>query len=756
MHFLSIVRFGVIVAVFTWSILSCQSPEPETEIEVDLTSYQVKDGFKLASVAAEPQVVAPVDAIFDDRGRMWVVEMVGYMTDLVGSREEDAVGQISILEDRDGNGVMDHKKIFLDELVMPRSIAFARGGLLYAVPPNLWWVPIGKKDRPGDAVLVDSAYAVGGNVEHQPNGLVYNIDNWYYNAKSNARYRYRNQKWEKEFIFPRGQWGISHDEKGRLYYNNNSNQFQGDYFLPGILDQNKNLIYPPGVSMNIVADQSVYPLQFTPVNRGYVEGVLDSVTQKLREFTSASGPLYYTGNRYDGAFEDNAFACGPEVNLIKRNRIHADGIRTTGEQYYEDSEFVISSDKAFRPVSLRIGPDGLIYVLDMHRGIIQHKTYITSYLKREYEEAGLDTITDMGRILRILPTDASSEAIPSVAEEEDLVALLQHPNSWQRLYAQQRIVENNRVDLVPDLQNLMQEKAQADYIPLHAFWALEGLEALEADQVLAFAFRDEARYYPHVVKYLTMHDPKQFQELEKRRVQENIQLSDVNEIYRAVGTRYASDLPDKRINWLTTILNGLNRDHRPYALFMALSQYPDQESELIEPLQNALKQDAEFVAYLEEVGQKIEGTREFLARSTDRVSRDDGLAIFETNCSTCHGRDGKGIENLAPPLYQSPYLEDQDSALIMIALYGLQGPIEVGGQRYEFTGVMPGLSENTEYSDQEIAAVLSFIKNAFSMKPRSVSSRLVGEMRDFPPEDGQPFTVESLEEHLSKIGANTQ
>lgn len=756
MHFLSIVRLGVIVTVFACATPSCQSPDTGTEIEVDLSGYQVQDGFRIESVAAEPQVVAPVDVIFDERGRMWVVEMIGYMTDFVGSQEEHAVGQISILEDRDGNGVMDHKKNFLTDLVMPRSIAFARDGLLYAVPPNLWWVPIGVDDRPGDPVLVDSAYAIGGNVEHQPNGLVYNMDNWYYNAKSNARYRYRNHKWEKEFIFPRGQWGMSQDENGKLYYNNNSNQFQGDYFLPGILDQNKNLIYPPGVSMNIVEDQSVYPLQFTPVNRGYVPGVLDSVTQKLREFTSASGPLYYTGHRYDGAFEGNAFACGPEVNLIKRNKIHTDQIRTTGEQFYEDSEFIISSDKAFRPVSLRIGPDGLIYVLDMHRGIIQHKTYITSYLKREYEEAGLDTVTDMGRILRILPPDESSEAIPSVDQEKDLVALLQHPNSWQRLYAQQRIVEDQISELIPDLRILLKETAQADYTPLHAFWALEGLQALEADQVLDFAFRDDAKYYPHVVKYLATHDPGLFRELETKRVQENIQMSDANEIYRAVITRYASDVQDERIQWLVTILEDLDRDHRPYALFMALSQYPDQESELITPLQQALKQDAEFVSYLEEVDQKIEGTREFLARRTDRVSRDDGLAMFENNCSTCHGRDGKGIENLAPPLYQSPYLEDQDSALIMIALYGLQGPVEVGGQRYEFTGVMPGLSENTEYSDQEIAAVLSFIKNAFSMKPRSVSSRLVGEMRDYPPEDGQPFTVESLEEHLSKIGANTQ
>ncbi len=731
---------------------SCNSHPKEAgmEVEVDLSSFQIQDGYRIEAVAAEPQVVAPVDAIFDEQGRLWVVEMIGYMTDYVGSLEDDPVGQISILSDLDGNGVMDDKKIFLDGLVMPRSIAFARGGLLYAVPPNLWWVPINDKDQPGKKVLVDSTYALGGNVEHQPNGLMYNIDNWYYNAKSNARYRYRNHKWEKEYIFPRGQWGISYDEDGRLYYNNNSNQFQGDYFIPGILDQNPNLVYPPGVSVNVVNDQSVYPLQFTPVNRGYVDGVLDSITQKLRHFTSASGPIYYTGHRYHGDFDGQGFACGPEVNLIKRNILTTDGVRISGEQYYKNEEFLISSDPAFRPVSLRIGPDGLIYILDMHRGIIQHKTYMTGYLKRQYEEFGLDTIDDLGRIFRILPADAPTESIPIIQSFDDPVNLLQHPNSWQRLYAQRIIIEENKRECIPALKELLRNK-DAYYIPLHAFWTLEGLDAIQPAEILEFALRDHGRYLPHAVKYLTSNQTELFADVYTNILKNSLDLSEMTLIYLAAGTRYIADEVEDQVSYLRNILHNVGSDNRSFALYMALSQYPDEENQLLSSLKESYTHDPKFLGYLEEVEQKIQGTREYLARSAKRISRDDGLAIFESNCSTCHGKDGKGIEKLAPPLYQSPYLEDRDSALVMIALYGLQGPIEVGGKRYEFAGVMPGLSENTEYSDQEIAAVLSFIKNAFSMKPRSVSSRLVTAMRNYPPSDGQPFTVESLETHLRNI-----
>src|SRR5690606_40465222 len=99
------------VASMLFLIISCNSGDQSSghEISVDLSSYQVKSGWSLQSVAAEPQVIAPVDLIFDHMGRMWVVEMTGYMTDFTGSSEDESIGRISILEDKDGNGVTDHK-----------------------------------------------------------------------------------------------------------------------------------------------------------------------------------------------------------------------------------------------------------------------------------------------------------------------------------------------------------------------------------------------------------------------------------------------------------------------------------------------------------------------------------------------------------------------------------------------------------------------------------------------------------------------
>src|SRR5690606_40416502 len=116
-----------------------------------------------------PLVVAPVAMTFDNQGRIWLAEMEGYMPDTMGTGEDAPVGKIVILTDDDGDGEMDDRKVFLDSLVMPRALCLVNGGLLVAEPPKLWFYEM-KDDKPGSRTLVDSAYAEGGNVEHQSNG----------------------------------------------------------------------------------------------------------------------------------------------------------------------------------------------------------------------------------------------------------------------------------------------------------------------------------------------------------------------------------------------------------------------------------------------------------------------------------------------------------------------------------------------------------------------------------------------------------
>jgi len=311
------IKYPALLGLSICLMAGCRNPSFE-EPRVSFDSYTVEDGFELQLVAAEPMIEAPVTLDFDDRGRIWVVEMRAYMPNLEGVGEDAPTGRITILEDLDKDGVADHSRVFIDSLVLPRAIAHVYGGLLYAEPPNLWFVEI-DNDKPGKRTLVDSLYSDGGNVEMQPNGLVMNIDNWIYSAKSNYRYQRKNGQWIKEHTSVRGQWGISQDNFGRLYYNNNTVQLIGDYALPNMFLRNPYLTPKAAVDKVLTPDQRVYPLHPTSVNRGGEKGILskDSI---LLEFTAACGPLVYRGDQFPADYLQNAFRRLPAKCFYLRAR----------------------------------------------------------------------------------------------------------------------------------------------------------------------------------------------------------------------------------------------------------------------------------------------------------------------------------------------------------------------------------------------------------------------------------------------------
>ncbi|MEO2045394.1 MAG: hypothetical protein ABGX16_02340 [Pirellulales bacterium] len=115
-------------------------PSPGLSPTEALKSFTVAPGFRIECVAAEPLVVDPVMFEFDSDGRIWAVEFRGWMRDIHGTGEGDPLGQVVVLEDTDGDGLMDKSTVFLDKLVMPRTISFVTGGKLpYPQLSHLGW-----------------------------------------------------------------------------------------------------------------------------------------------------------------------------------------------------------------------------------------------------------------------------------------------------------------------------------------------------------------------------------------------------------------------------------------------------------------------------------------------------------------------------------------------------------------------------------------------------------------------------------------
>src|SRR5687768_13649430 len=301
---------------------STDSPSPERSPEEELETFQVEPGLKLQLVAAEPMVQDPVVCTFDEDGRLWVVEMRSYMPDMEGEGEREPIGRVSVLEDTDEDGMMDRSTIYLDSLIMPRALAITSDGVLVVWEESLW----NTRDTNGDLVadsrtLIDSLYAVSTLPEHTANGLWRGIDNWYYNAKSRARYRLVDGVWKKDSTEFRGQWGISHDDAGRLYYNYNWSQLHADLVPPEYFSRNKNHTPTTGIDHGLTIDRRIYPIRPNPaVNRGYIPGTLDE-QGRLLEFTAACSPLVYRSRTLPAEFSGNVFVCEPSGNLIKRNVI---------------------------------------------------------------------------------------------------------------------------------------------------------------------------------------------------------------------------------------------------------------------------------------------------------------------------------------------------------------------------------------------------------------------------------------------------
>ena len=750
MQICSVRTYSLIFFVFVIAVLPltrCGTPNEDGVLSprASLKAMEVEEGFSVELVAAEPLVIAPVAMTFDGQGRIWVVEMDGYMPDTLGTGEDAPVGRIVILEDKNEDGRMDTRTTFLDSLVMPRAICLVGGGLLVAEPPNLWFYEI-VDDKPGNRQLVDSAYAEGGNVEHQPNGLLRGLDNWIYSAKYDSKYRrLQDGTWAKERTHFRGQWGISQDDWGRLYYNDNSSNVSGDYFPPSLGAGNPSQRRVAGYGETIVADKRVYPIHpTTGVNRGYMEGVLDS-TGRLVKFTAACGPLIYRGGLIAGM---NAFVAEPSANLIKRNVLDAEGYRVVGKQAYQGREFLASHDERFRPVNLYDGPDGSLYIVDMYRGIIQHNTYLTPYLKDEIAKRELTLPLGMGRIYRVFPKSARRSWVDIPQHTDSLIALLGHPNGWVRDLAQHTLVDERKGDAEAGLRRAL-SNGDNPFKIVHSLWTLEGLAKLTLADIQTVLHHPRWEVRAQAIAALPSLketvSPKQLLEVLEDRVAQTDTSLAPHVAFAWASLVAADQATAERLieKWAVTyadnrfvadgLISGLRGREERFAQKIA-ARVPDTAAVLLRRLYAVVDNNK---------GKAGSNNQTQLAKRYP-----DGVALFRTACQPCHGEDGRGVSPIAPPLAGSEWVKGDRERLVALVLYGLTGPVEVAGHVYkapEVSGEMPGIAHNTAIEDTQLAQLLSYIRKAWGNHGEGeVLPEDIGPVRSKFGERTEPFTQDEL------------
>ncbi|UZJ44115.1 c-type cytochrome [Marinimicrobium sp. C6131] len=736
-------------------------PAPVLTVPEALASMQIQSGFELENVAAEPYVFNPVALSFDGDGRMWVAEMTTFMPDLDGNNEEIPVGSIAILDDTDGDGKVDKRTVFLDDIILPRTIALVKGGILYSDQTQLYFAEVKAGDELGVREVVDPDYARGGSVEHKPNGMLYALDNWYYNAKSDRRYKvlpldeklpegseevYRNQYWKMALskTESRGQWGISMDDYGRLFHNWNSVPVQGEFLRPNSLNRNPGLVQE--IKAHSIGDKRVYPVRINPgVNRAYLPETLVSEGPdkgKLVNFTASSGSVVYRGNQFPDEYYGVTFVPEPAANLISARRIVEGQGELSGEELYPQSEMLASTDERFRPVNLYTAPDGTLYIVDMYHGVIQHKEFLTTYLREQSEARDLDeNNNNMGRIYRLRWAENELPEKPQLLNKtsSQLVPYLAHANGWHRDTARRLIVQRNDRSVAEEITRLVvtsnDHRAQ-----INALWTLEGLKAVNRESIRAGLNSPHAKVNVSAIELLT-------------RLSENEQQEFATDLVRLSTSDYeialqlalsAGELKiDSTMELLTSVLNEYG--DRPLINEAVVSGIAGREQELESYLGDDINEKLSSLLNLVGNQQIVESNVDYLV-TREQIQYMRGQEMYEGRaaCAGCHGQHGKGQEGMAPPLANSDWVTGESEVLIRVLLHGLRGPIKVNDVEYEFPLVMPGLADNDSFSDQDHADIATYIRNNWGNAAGAVSADEVREIREQSATQNQPYTASDL------------
>ena len=657
-------------------------PAPFLTPEETAKGFKVAPGFRVELVATSPMIKDPVFAEFDLEGRLWVCEFQSYMMNADGTGEHDAISRVQVLEDTDGDGRMDKATTFLDNIVNPRSVSIVKGGALVALGTGKL---IFAEDTDGDLVadkrtpVIDFATAAPNNIEHAENGLHYAIDNWMYNSKSERRLQWRDGQLIEMPTKSRGQWGMAADAYGRLYYNSNSVWFQSD---SEIYDQQYGKAESP--------TNAVYAIRTnTAINRAYKPGTIQE-DGRIKRITSVSGLAVHSDGAYGEDWQGTIFSFSPGTNTVGAFVPKAPMPASSKYQHmlYPDEnwsqrEFLASTDERFRPVNGSIGPDGCLYIVDMNRGIIQDKLFLTSYLRRQSEERELDKHIGKGRIWRVVPEDHKPVAAP-----KGLVEGLSHPHLWWRIHSQKRIVEEQQTDLVPDLIKLA-TAGNAKARP-HAMWALAGLDSLTKEVISS-----------------NLSSADWFVSLTALRL--------AGEAY-GDSAAFPTELKEAGEKLSQSKTEAIAK----YAQTLISKGYPKRNSSVYkDKVPKWVKQNAALgKAYA------------------------SGMKTYGQFCSACHQPHGEGMANIAPSLVKSDWVNGEPKILMGVAVHGLSGPININGKPAKnIPPIMPGHGFLT---DQQLADTLTYVRNAWGNKSDQISPDQIKSYREKNADRVAPWTEAEL------------
>ena len=470
----------------------------------------VAPGLRVELVAHEPQVVDPVAIRFDEKGRLWVVEMRDYPNG--PPKGEPPRSRISLLTDANGDGHFETATVFADHLLFATGIQPWQEGIFVTMAGQVAYM----KDTTGDdrADLIETWYTgfSQDNPQLRANHPRWSLDNHIYVANGlrggevvDARQADRDQKplsisgmdfrfdprtRKCEAVSGAGQFGLTFDDYGNRFVCSNRNPVTHIVLENRYLE--KNPLVAVASTRHDVAASGAASRVF-PIARAWTTSNLHA-----GQFTAACGVEVYRGDALPPDYYGNVLTCDPTGHLVHRELVRPHGVTFTSQPARDGVEFFASRDEWCTPVNLEVGPDGALYVVDMYRAVIEHPDWMPEELR---DRADLHLGNDRGRIYRIVPaTNDRTSPAPKLASalSTSLVNHLGHPNAWWRETSARLLVERNDLSIRGELEDVARRHA-SPLARIHALWVLSGLGWLSDDLLSAACEDQDARVIEQAV-----------------------------------------------------------------------------------------------------------------------------------------------------------------------------------------------------------------------------------------------------------------
>jgi len=445
-----------------------QIPDPDPELE--RKSFVVADGFEVNLFASDPRIAKPIQMNFDPQGRLWVASSSTYPHIKPGQKADD---RILVLEDADGDGKAEKTTVFADGLLIPTGVEPGDGGAYVANSTELLHFADTDGDGKADRKRIilsgfgtEDTHHILHTLRWGPDGLYMNqsiyihshIETPYGVKRLNAGgiWRFRPETLQLG-VFARGwynSWGHHFDEYGQSFATDGAGSEGINFVVPG----------------------ASYPAAQKPTGRS--PGALERILHGLNPGSPKYCGLEIVGGRHLPFAPGDSPGAKSTIltNDFRGNRVCRFVLSDDGSGFAarQQEDLLKTKHVAFRPVDVKMGPDGAIYIADWYNPIIQHGEVDFRDPRRDHVH---------GRIWRVTFKGNEPLKRPQLvnAKTADLLAALKSPEPWTRHNAKRVLKQRGAKTVLPAipkyLDSIDPKDPLAERYRLEALWVCQSLRA---------------------------------------------------------------------------------------------------------------------------------------------------------------------------------------------------------------------------------------------------------------------------------------